>query len=631
MHLFPRRGVAAVIAAVVATGTLLPLSAPAAPVAHAEEVVLDTSTTVTVVEGDAARQLAETFAPIVAIQTQPTACGPGEPYYPADVSVILDQPDVVLLDSAGTTLVQAPGAIDLLNAPEGSNFDLPGNTLRPGCDYERRFGWRTGEPPVQYARVVRDSDDPDLLIVQYWEYFVYNQWNNVHESDWESALVVFDATTPEEALAEGPSTMSLSQHYGNQRQPWAAVEKRGNRPVIYPAAGSHAIFYSQKLWFGMSGDAGFGCDSTVAPSTEMDPRVEVLPAQGTAENGFGWMGFRGRWGERAPTINDSEVGPQYTRQWRNPVQYIAEGRDGAVSVPQIDFAGVTTFFCSATESVSAVLNSLMENVPLLIGLFVAAIAVVVLLARRTRWRPSDPEPMRARRRGGQIASAAAAVVRRNWRRLLPVSAIALAGGVVAAVLQPLIIEHTVLGDFLGDGQRNGPIGLLIALSAGVVETLVFILLALVVGVHITHRLDPQSTPTERPPLRSGGLVPMATLFAAFAFTGVLGLWLVPMFAAAPAAAVAEGLRPRAALRRARELGKGQRVRVFCITFVVLTSTVLLAPLLGVLALLITGKVFWVANVIAGLVYAVTIPWLAVASYLLWADLTARRGPDGVRG
>jgi hypothetical protein len=601
---------------------------PFAPTAHAEEPELDTSTTVTVVDSDAARQLAERFAPIVAIQTQKEPCGKGEPYYPADVGVILDQPDVVLLSASGDLIGRSPGAVDLLNAPEGSNFDLPGATLRPGCDFERRFGWRTGGPPVQYARVVRDRDDPTVLIVQYWEYFVYNQWNNVHESDWESALVVFDATTPEEALAKGPTMMSLSQHYGNERRPWESIERHGDRPVIYPAAGSHAFFYSQKLWFGMSGDAGFGCDSTVAPSTELDPRVDMLPAAGTAANGYGWMGFRGRWGERAPTINDSEVGPQYTRQWRTPVQYVRSGRDGAVSVPQIDFAGVTTFFCNATKEVSAVINHLMDNPALLLGLVIGIVAVIVLLVRRTVWRPASADPLRQRRRGGQIAAAAVAVVRRDWRRLLPVSAIALAGGVLAAILQPLIIDHTFLGNFLGDGQLHGPVGLLIALSAGIIETLVFILIALVVGVHIAHRLDEPRHPSEaRGALRSGGLAPMAALFAAFAFTGVFGLVLVPMFAAAPAAAVAEGLRPRAALRRSRQLGKGQRWRVFCITFLVLTSTVLLAPLLGVLALLITGKVFWVANVIAGLVYAVTIPWLAVASYLLWADLAARSSAE----
>lgn len=593
-------------------------------VAHAEELVLDTSTTVTVIDSDAARQLAERYAPIVAIQTQAEPCGSGEPYYPADVNVILDQPDVVLLDATGNVITRSPGAVDLLHAPEGSNFDLPGATLRPGCDFERRFGWRTGEPPVQYARVVRDSDDPDVIIVQYWEYFVYNQWNNVHESDWESALLVFDASTPEAALASGPTVVSLSQHYGNERRAWDDVERRGDRPVIYPAAGSHAFFYEQKLWFGMSGDAGFGCDSTVAPSTELDPRVDMLPAVGTTENGYGWMGFQGRWGERAPTINDSEAGPQYTTQWRHPVQYIDAGRDGAVSVPQIDFAGVTTFFCSATESVSAVLNHLMDNLPLLVGIIVGIVAIIVLLVRRTRWRPASAEPLRARRRGGQIASASITIVRRHWRRLLPVSAVALAGGMLAAVLQPLVIEHTFLGNLLGDGQLHGPVGLLIALAAGVIETLVFILIALVVGVHITHHLDePRVAHEARGAWRSGGIAPMAALMAAFAFTGVFGLVLVPMFAAAPAAAVAEGLGPRAALRRSRSLGKGQRWRVFCITFLVLTSTVLLAPLLGVLALLLTGKVFWVANVIAGLVYAVTIPWLAVASYLLWADLSAR--------
>mgnify|MGYP007089530697 CR=1 FL=1 len=38
-------------------------------------------------------------------------------------------------------------------------------------------------------------------------------------------------------------------------------------------------------------------------------------------------------------------------------------------------------------------------------------------------------------------------------------------GVLAALVQPLIIEHTFLGDFLGDGQVRGPVQMTFARSA----------------------------------------------------------------------------------------------------------------------------------------------------------------------
>lgn len=73
------------------------------------------------------------------IQQQDESCGPGEAFQPADVDMILGQPDVVLLDSEGAVIATAPTAADLFDAPEGSNFDLPGASLRPGCDFDRRW------------------------------------------------------------------------------------------------------------------------------------------------------------------------------------------------------------------------------------------------------------------------------------------------------------------------------------------------------------------------------------------------------------------------------------------------------------------------------------------------------------
>jgi hypothetical protein len=580
-----------------------------------------------VIPGEAAAQLAEKYRPLIAIQAQAEPCGSGEPYYPADVKVILDQPDVVLLDRAGQIIKQAPSAIDLLHAPEGSNFDLPGNSQRPGCDYERRFGWRTGKPAVQYARIVRDTEDPSRIVVQYWEYFVYNDWNNVHESDWEMAMIVFHAPTPEAALTVGPEKVVLSQHYGNERRDWAAVQKQGDRPIVYPAAGSHAMFFTQNLWFGMSGDAGFGCDSTVAPSTILDPSVTVLPAQGTADNGFGWLGFVGRWGQRQRTgTNDAEQGIQYTWQWSKPINYYRSGRDSAVSVPQIDF-GVTRFFCGITKRGSQALNFMLDRPLVLLAIIAGIVVFVVFVVKRTRWRPAPPAPLLMARRGGRIMRASLAIVRQHLRRYLPVSALALLGGVLAAVMQHFTLYHTFLGTIHEmSGDQAAP-SAMTALVSGAAEIIPLMVIAMVVGVHITHHLDaPRGDKVIRAALKGRGLLPMIVLTVCM-FTGIFAFVLVPAFVLAPSVGTAEGSRLWATLRHSARLSKGHRLRTFVLTVFAFSVSLLAAPLVGIVVLLLTGKSFWIMNIIAGTVNAITLPWLAVVLYLMYTDLVARRAGD----
>ena len=62
-----------------------------------------------------------------------------------------------------------------------------------------------GRKPVMYAHVVQEAGRPGIAL-QYWFYYWFNRFNDLHESDWEMIQLAFDgATTPEEALARsGP-------------------------------------------------------------------------------------------------------------------------------------------------------------------------------------------------------------------------------------------------------------------------------------------------------------------------------------------------------------------------------------------------------------------------------------------
>jgi hypothetical protein len=236
----------------------------------------------------------------------------------------------------------APTDRDLAAAPPDSNIDLPGDAGNPGCDFEKRFGRAAAStlPPTMYVRIGTDPDHPGQFALQYWLYFVFNDWNNLHEGDWEMAQVVFDVSSPEAALQTEPVGMAVSQHDGNERRSWDDVTRLGDRPLVFAGVGSHAIYYSPHRWFGKSGATGFGCDDTRGPSDQLDARVVVMPDVVTPGDGFGWITFPGRWGQRAPSLNDSETGPPTTEQWIHPITWMEEmGRDAA-AVPELGGAPI---------------------------------------------------------------------------------------------------------------------------------------------------------------------------------------------------------------------------------------------------------------------------------------------------
>jgi hypothetical protein len=202
------------LVAVAVLSTVVPRAESAAPVANAGDPVV--------------MELAQRYAPYVVVQRQPEPCGDGEPYAPSDVGDILGQSDVVLRSSSGEILITAPTDRDLAAAPPDSNIDLPGDAGNPGCDFEKRFGRAANVlPPTMYVRVGTDPDRPGQFALQYWLYFVFNDWNNIHEGDWEMAQVVFDVSSPQAALQTEPVGMAASQHDGNERRSWDEVTRVG--------------------------------------------------------------------------------------------------------------------------------------------------------------------------------------------------------------------------------------------------------------------------------------------------------------------------------------------------------------------------------------------------------------------
>ena len=226
---------------------------------------------------------------MLALRQQSTPCGDGEPYLPIAVDHVLGRDDVVLRDGDGEVVTTAPTADDLAAGGDEWALDFPGDALDPGCDYEEWFRSMDAEPAV-YGRVVVDGE---FLVAQYWLYYVYNDWNDRHESDWEMIQLVFDTPTVAAALEQGPVLYAYAQHEGSEyaflddavelegatETERGKVRLIGGAPVVYPGQGSHAAYFDTARWFGKSGATGFGCDDTTPRLVEVRPEVIVLPTE----------------------------------------------------------------------------------------------------------------------------------------------------------------------------------------------------------------------------------------------------------------------------------------------------------------------------------------------------------------
>ncbi|MFN3219576.1 MAG: hypothetical protein ACE367_24070 [Acidimicrobiales bacterium] len=98
---------------------------------------------------------------------------------------------------------------------------------------------------VTYGRVVRAGE---WVVLHYAWFYVMNDWRtsyrglNDHEADWEQAWIYCDPAT------DRPIWVATTNHElrgADLRRHWddPEVDKRGNRPVLYVAAGSHAMFF----------------------------------------------------------------------------------------------------------------------------------------------------------------------------------------------------------------------------------------------------------------------------------------------------------------------------------------------------------------------------------------------------
>ena len=207
---------------------------------------------------------------------------------------------------------------------------LPGRRARPRA--APTSSGRSGSPRAPTRRSMRTSSPsrrmPGKLALQYWFFYVFNDFNNKHEGDWEMIQLLFDADDAAEALAAEPAEVGYSQHEGAERADWGDDKLElvdGTHPVVYPAAGSHANYFESALFLGRSAEQGVGCDDTNGPSRELRPAVAFVPtdrADYLADVPVARL--RGPLGRAAAAFYNGPTGPNLKTQWTTPISWAEE-------------------------------------------------------------------------------------------------------------------------------------------------------------------------------------------------------------------------------------------------------------------------------------------------------------------
>jgi hypothetical protein len=587
--------------------------------------------------------LAERYAPVVRLVEQEEECGLGEPYLPIDVDLILEERTVALRGpwNAADLVKIAPLGEDLTGLYE-YHLDFPGHALDPRCDYERwqrRVLTADGYDPTVYAHVATEARKPGRLALQYWLFYVFNDFNNLHEGDWEMVQLVFEAADAADALDEEPVSVGYSSHEGAERADWGddkleLVDR--THPVVYPAAGSHANKFTEALYLGSSAEQGVGCDDTQGPHVEHRPTVKTVPSDpAAARAAFPWIEFRGRWGELQEAFFNGPTGMNLKRQWTEPISWSEGWRERSYAVPTGGIVGTsaTDFFCTAVESGSRALVALLRSPGTTLLVLAVLLALAALAITRTTWRPVAPLRVARRRSWGQILAASGRMYLRNAPLFLGIGVILIPLGLVISLVQALLLGGFGLAgvDTTGEGA-----GLVVLLTLTIGLTFTLLGLAIVQSaiaralVEMDHgrRIGPVAAyrlafHPFRPLLVA--LVTAVAVWVVLNTTVVLApvaVWLAVRWSLL--APVAE-LESSAAgtLRRSAELVRGRWLRVGSLVGVGVALAVVAGPLIGALLIILTDAPLALLNVVAGVVYALAMPFVALVTAYVYFDARVR--------
>lgn len=575
--------------------------------------------------------LAVRYSPIAYVKIQEQQCGvppyEGEPYLILPVEMILDNERILIRDGANSDEVVATGvsAQELATLGPTTYMDFPGDPRRPGCTYETDERLRIEEAdltPTTYARFFFDEEEGRLAL-QYWFFWYFNDWNNTHESDWEGIQLVWDEVDSiEAALDMHPTRIGYSQHGNGEIAEWGDSKLRledETHPLVYPAAGSHATFFSDDTFLAWGErSSGFGCDVASGPSERVPLDVVVIPNDIDPEGEFAWVLYEGRWGERQPSAFNGPRGPMFNARWDEPFELFETWRPFSIVVPESQTLGpaMSEAFCTLTASGSRLLlNAIIRpwvTIPAVIGLT----AVFLYFAKGA---------LPTFRRARELYAA-------NWKLFFGIGLLSLPIGIIFNVLQQFFIVRYPLKWVVQYLDDTGGAYLTAVMAISGIQQLAMLLIitpALVYAVREVlsgNRISVKEAYTGNLG-RTGSIIIGFVIFLiaiglllATAIGVPVAIWLAVKWHFFVQALVFErDASAKDALMRSFRIVRGNWWRTFFALVVYDLLAVLPGIIVGFGLLTIGRTAVGFANGISSLLYAVLMPLSVIAVTLLYLD------------
>jgi ABC-type nickel/cobalt efflux system permease component RcnA len=119
-----------------------------------------------------------------------------------------------------------------------------------------------------------------------------------------------------------------------------------------------------------------------------------------------------------------------------------------------------------------------------------------------------------------------------------------------------------------------------------------------------------------------------SLLASSIYLLPIAVWLAGRWALIAPAIELEGLSAIEGLRRSGRLVRGKWLKVASLIVVGGGLALIVGPIVGVLLILVTGAPFWLVNAVAGVIYALAMPLVAITTAYVYFD---RRAADELSG
>jgi hypothetical protein len=266
------------------------------------------------------------------------------------------------------------------------------------------------------------------------------------------------------------------------------------------------------------------------------------------------------------------------------------------------------------------------------------VALVAILVARATWRPSAPFRLARRRASGQILAAAAHMYRGHLGLFVGIGSVLLPLSLIDALLQTLVLRASSIAGIDAQGEGEGVL-VLFVVALGTALTLVGVALVQAATVRALVELDAGRTVN---PVRAyrlavenvwsmlGALVAAVVVVSFLASTIILlpvAIALAVRWALIAPVTALEDRSASGALRRSGRLVGRNWLKVACLTILSFAIVLVAGPLVGTVLVILTSASLGLLNLVAGVLYAVLLPFVALTTAYVYFDVRVRRELD----